>query len=96
VVGKKHGFHHWPPLLCPADGAARALVLCSEFRCDSFPRQTKNSGTAYVFLATQPKINAATEFKVVDEFFGGTTAGNQMRDVREACLTPESGHVRWN
>jgi len=72
------------------------LWSVAEFLCDSFSRQTQNSGTAYVFLTTQPKINAATEFKVVDKFFGRTTAGNRMRDVREVRFTPESGHVRCN
>ena len=93
VVGKKHGFHHWPPLLCPA---RPELWSIAEFLCDSFSRQTQNSGTAYVFLPTQPKINAATEFKVVDKFFGRTAGGNQMRDVREVRFTSESGHVRRN
>jgi hypothetical protein len=72
------------------------LWSIAEILCYSFSRQTQNSGTAYVFLPTQPKINAATEFKVVDKFFGRTAAGSQMRDVREVRFTSESRHVRRN
>jgi hypothetical protein len=49
------------------------LVHCRIPFATASPVKRKNSGTAYVFLPTQPLI-----------FVGRTTAGKQMRDVREA------------
>jgi len=56
------------------------------FVCNSLSRQTQNSGTAYVFLQTQSKIDAITEFNVVDIFLADT-AGEQMRDGPEADIS---------
>ena len=55
VVGKKHGFHHWPPLLYPADTCGQSFgPLLNSFAAaspESF-NETENSGPAYVFLPT--------------------------------------------
>ena len=92
VVGKKHGFHHWPPLLCAADGRPELWSLQNSFAIAS-PVKPKTReplmcssrhNAAGQWLVSEHRCSA--EFKVVR-----TTDGNQMRDWRgvrfgsEAC-----------